>query len=329
MFFSEQHKASFPLIPLFSTRLKPCYYDVSVSSWDIFFFHFSTGGSPEGTLTCETANGDLIEFGISASTTDSDCATKHLQTSLKDLLLGVDINQAKVNKLKSKHEQLNALLQQIHVASCLLHFCHPQTTANQDTAPISCNVTLQSEVNYFAVDYHVVVQVTNHSTVALTKTWSLVATLFEMDGSGSLLPQEMHLSLRKMPPSSHAFRLSQGLAAGQTLHFKVPVTYLPTCSGMRVQISLMLHNPELLQGEMKHSAVSPNCLVIPLAETVVDVIHFLHMRQPGCVLPQTGDPVSSLEEKVAELRCSHQNKRRELSQSYSVSEAVAGKICEN
>lgn len=305
-------------------------------------FLFSPG--QEGAITCETANGDLVEFGISTPATDNDCATGQLQPSLKDLLLGVEVNQAKVSELKSQQQQLNAFLQQINMASYLLHFCHPHTTTNQDAAPISCKVIVQSEVGYHAVDYHVVVHVTNHSAVALTKTWSLVATLFEVNGTGTGGRQSKskpHVSAQKTPPSSHTLRLSHGLGAGQIVHFKIPVTYSPTCSGLNVNVSLMLHMPELLLGESKHSEASPSCLIIPLSATVVDVFHFLHLRQPGCVLPHAPDPASAIEKRVARLGHSDQSnshaekrgaEKQQSSHSYSVSVDVAGKntkICEN
>lgn len=264
---------------------------------------------------------------MSAPATDGDYVSEQLQPSLKDLLLGVDVSQAKVKELQSQQEQLNALLQQINVASHLLHVGHPHTTASQGAALVSCKVTVQSDVGYHAVDYHLVVLVTNHSSVALTNSWSLVATLLEVDCPDNLPAPKTHTSLQTMTPSSHTLKLSQGLGAGQMVHFRIPMPYSATCPGLSVNISLMLHIPESLQGNMKDLEALPGCLVIPLAATVVDVFHFLHLKQPGCVLPQAADPVSSLEDRVAELGHSHQNGRRtELSQSYSMSHCVAGNM---
>ena len=267
------------------------------------------------TLVCITANKDFIEVDTS---TPTDIITRPLQTSLKDLLLGVDIHQTRLNQLKAQQEQCNSTLQQINLASLLLHASGMQPTC-QVPPPISCEVTVQSDVNYHAVEFTIVIQATNRCGVALSKDWSLVASLCAVD-SNSAAPEA---ELRQASSSSHILTLSRGLEAGRSVDMKIPIAYSRTCCGVIVNVSLTLHIPEALRDETEKIGKG---LDIPLSQTVVDVVHFLFLKQPGQFLPRYDDPVTFLEKQMREMRHLHNKEveQKQIGQIYSVSLKFTG-----
>ncbi|KAK7107284.1 uncharacterized protein [Littorina saxatilis] len=327
VFVSSGHTISKCSLTLCRDEGSECkQFGVDVNSEQLFSASVSSMwlSGPENTLVCETVNRDLVEFDTSVQATEDNKGSTGLhQPSLKELLLGVDVNQAKVTDLKTRQQEMNAFLQQLNLASHMLNFHHPHANTSGEAAPISSKVSIQSEVGYHAVEYHVAVKVTNQSGVALTEDWSLVATLCEVNGVRS---SESQCPQHNEPPSSHAMKLSNGLEAGHTVYFKIPVQYSPSSPGLQVNVSLVLLSAQSLHAQSGKSEALQSGLVVPLRETMVDLFHFLHLRQPGFVLPQVADPVCVIRQTVAELKGSGRrttDAEKKLSgQSYSISESL-------
>ncbi|KAL8573477.1 hypothetical protein ACOMHN_047748 [Nucella lapillus] len=297
-------------------------------SASVSFMGFSGGGT---SLMCRTVNGDLIEI---ESEPAPEGARDHSlaptsQPSLRDLLLGVDVSQASLDQLKDTHLHYNAFLQQMNVAAYLLHQSqHLRGMGPEYEAHVSCKISVQSEVTYHAAKYFLLVEVTNGSSVALTKDWSLVVIQREMSAEHDPKLTEHD---KKEPSVTYSSPLFHELGPGRQTDFRIPVSYSPTSCGVKVDASLVLNIPENLRADLSAQHASRDCLFVPMAACVVDVFHFLHLKQTGsAVLSPCEDPQTCLERKVAELKRCGQSKRQLVEkppsgQMFCISEYVSAR----
>ncbi|XP_076466678.1 uncharacterized protein LOC143297949 [Babylonia areolata] len=306
-------------------------FSISVRSEHLFSASVSSMwfSGEENSLLCQTVKGDLIEIDSAPSTCDRGNTKATQQPSLKDLLLGVDISQAALNELKATQMQYNAFLQQMNAAAYLLHQnSHTNALRGQKAAPISCKVTIQSDIGYHEVEYYLLLEVTNHSSVTLTRDWSVVAILHDVNGSHASKPAECG---ERELPSSHSFPLSQDLSAERQIDLRIPVTYSPISCGVQVSVSLVLQFPEHLRKETSGRDLFGESVFVPLTESVVDVFHFLYLKQAGCTAPLWTDPQTCVERRVGELKRGagwgqstwQSERKKSAGQIYSISQLVS------
>ncbi|KAK7476207.1 hypothetical protein BaRGS_00032561 [Batillaria attramentaria] len=285
-------------------------------------------GQPN-TLMCETFNGDIVELDATCASLSEDSGV-HMQSSLKELLVSVDVNSHKMKQLKSSHQQLNTFIQQMNIASHLLHFHRPGKDAGQNPAPVICQTSLKSDVGYHTTQHSVEVRVTNQSPVSLTNDWSIVATLHK-SGAYSGPDEEVFSVSSEASPSSHTMPLSHGLVSGGDVSFTIPVSYNPSSPGTDVAVCLVLQYPRWLRNETPAVETSSSCVFVPISFSTIDVLHFLQVRQPGSValnVPMVSSHKLTVESMVAQLKqggaevVTAKSAGVQCNQTYTISEDV-------
>lgn len=283
----------------------------------------------EDTLLCQTSNGDVVAFDAKEADDDGNgVASSDVQLSLQELLVSIDINSTKMGQLQARHGRLNAFLQQMNVASCLLLYHHHAGAISKDQPPVSCQVNVQSQVEYHCIQHFVVVRLVNNSLAALTSEWSVTVVMQECYGDNHLFSSNSP-SKEVFPSSSHTFALYRGLSSGQQASFRIPVSYLTFSTQLMVQVMMSLR---FLKEMSNEKSMKPyECLFIPVQVTILDVFDFLQEKETDSTVSfsartlMVDDYIDGLQHG---RKFSAENKVNFAeAQSYTISEAVPDTFC--
>lgn len=256
-----------------------------------------------------------------------DCV-EHLQTTLQELLISVGANSSQSEQLRCGHQRLNAFLQQLNIASLLLHFHQPVQVSSLGNPPVTCHISVHSEAEYHGIEHVVIVRVINCSDVPLTNDWCIHVKSKDIEDIWD--SEECLAAAAEEPIDSYTFSLSHGLKAGQSISFRLPFQYRQGFTAIRFDVSLGFMLPQWFQT----SDTLSKCIFVPLDGMHIDILHFLHIRKPGSASLAAGrhssaSPLLAVEEMVISLSSSTHSKMvmdkssvKMSSQSYTVCEDV-------
>ena len=232
-------------------------------------------------IICESCEGNLLE--VHKSPTGSGCygSTCCRDTSIANLLVGVETKQSRLEKIQAQHEHVNTMLRQVSAAAHSLMFL-PQT----QSSPFYCNVSVHH--NEFGHTSHYCVSVSvSSNNISVSNHWTLLVACQSVDTSR--FSGFGHGNGRDDFPVSHAFPLSNGLKAGQSMNFTIPLPYSEGCLAHKVIVYLILHADSLMPNEdLLTDSFTNRCLAVRLLEKDVDILSFLHkehQKSGSLVLP--------------------------------------------